>query len=98
MLEVAQLTKTRVLLPTTPTQSPYKPISQILEHIRSSMKEGEKEEIDVDIKIPSTILRGVLDNSPKGKAEDAIDYRSCKPKFRPVAGTATGRSEKVRNR
>ncbi|KAL5903028.1 hypothetical protein ACKVV7_011463 [Pyricularia oryzae] len=43
------------------------------------MKDGEREdEVDVDIEIPSTILRGVLDDSRKRKAEDAINCRSCK--------------------
>ncbi|KAK1991678.1 hypothetical protein LX36DRAFT_734733 [Colletotrichum falcatum] len=43
------------------------------------MKEGEnKEEINVNIKIPSKILRDVLNDSKKQKAEDSVDYRGCK--------------------
>lgn len=63
------LPKRRVFLPQKPTQSPYKPISQMLEHIKSSIKEkAKKEEININIDI----------DSRKRKAEDAIDCRSCK--------------------
>ncbi|KAH8745278.1 hypothetical protein F5883DRAFT_702966 [Diaporthe sp. PMI_573] len=43
------------------------------------MKEGEKEEeVEIDIEIPPTILKDVLDDSRKRKAEDADNFRSCK--------------------
>ncbi|RYP11599.1 hypothetical protein DL765_007699 [Monosporascus sp. GIB2] len=43
------------------------------------MKEGEKEEeVDVNIEIPPKILKDVLDDSRKRKAEDSIDCRNCK--------------------
>jgi hypothetical protein len=43
------------------------------------MKEGEKEEdVDVDIEIPPNILKNVLDNSRKRKADGLIDCRYCK--------------------
>lgn len=43
------------------------------------MKEGEKEEeVEVEIEIPPTILKDVLDDSRKRKADEANDLRSCK--------------------
>lgn len=43
------------------------------------MKEGGKEgEVQINAEIPSNILKDVLDDSRKRKAEDAIDYRSYK--------------------
>jgi hypothetical protein len=43
------------------------------------MKEGEKEkDVDVNIKIPPNILKNVLDNSRKWKADGSIDRRHCK--------------------
>lgn len=43
------------------------------------MKEGEKEgEVRINAEIPPNILKDVLDDSRKRKAEDAIDYRSYK--------------------
>ena len=43
------------------------------------MKEGETEEnVNVDIKIPPHILKHVLDNNRKRKADGAIDCRYCK--------------------
>jgi hypothetical protein len=43
------------------------------------MKEGEKEEdVDVNIKIPPNILKNVLDNSRKRKADGLINCRHCK--------------------
>ena len=43
------------------------------------MKEGEKEEdVDVNIEIPPNILKNVLDNSRKRKADGSIDCRHCK--------------------
>ena len=43
------------------------------------MKEGEKDEdVDVNINIPPHILKNVLDNSCKWKADDSINCRYCK--------------------
>ena len=43
------------------------------------MKEGEKEEdVDVNIEIPPNILKNILDNSRKQKADGSIDCRHCK--------------------
>lgn len=43
------------------------------------MKEGEKEEeVDINIEISPGILKDVLDDSCKRKAEDSIDCRACK--------------------
>jgi len=43
------------------------------------MKEGEKEEeVDVNIEIPPNILKNILDNSCKRKADSSIDCRHCK--------------------
>ncbi|WQF77118.1 hypothetical protein CDEST_02132 [Colletotrichum destructivum] len=54
-------------------------LEEIVRHIKGNMREGEnEEEVDVGIEIPSTILRDVLDDSRKRKAESSIDCRSCK--------------------
>ncbi|KAL1856459.1 hypothetical protein Daus18300_010726 [Diaporthe australafricana] len=43
------------------------------------MNEAEnEEEVEIDIEIPLTILKDVLDDSCKRKAEDADNFRSCK--------------------
>ena len=43
------------------------------------MEEGETEEdVDVSVEIPPHILKNVLDNSRKRKADDSIDCRHCK--------------------
>ena len=43
------------------------------------MKKGEKEEdVDVNIEIPPNILKNILDNSRKRKADGSIDCRHCK--------------------
>lgn len=61
------------------------------------MKEGEKEDnIQINIELPPNILRDVLDDSRKRKAENAINYRSyktralAKGKDRDVAEAAHG--------
>jgi hypothetical protein len=43
------------------------------------MKEGETEEdIDINIEIPPNILKNILDNSHKRKADSSTDYCHCK--------------------
>jgi hypothetical protein len=43
------------------------------------MKEGETEEdVDIDIEIPSSILKNVLDNSRKRISDGLTDRRHCK--------------------
>jgi hypothetical protein len=43
------------------------------------MKDREKEEdVDVNIEIPPNILKNILDNSCKQKADGSIDCRHCK--------------------
>jgi len=39
------------------------------------MKEGD---VDVSVEIPPNILKNILDNSRKRKADGSIDYRQCK--------------------
>jgi hypothetical protein len=54
-------------------------LEEIFHHIKGNIKEGEKEEeVEINIEIPPTILKDVLDDSRKRKAEDAGDCRSCK--------------------
>ncbi|KAF6783012.1 hypothetical protein CSOJ01_15944 [Colletotrichum sojae] len=54
-------------------------LEDIFNHIKGSMKEGEKEDdVDVNIEIPSRILGDILSNSRKRKAEDSIDCRGCR--------------------
>ena len=54
-------------------------LEDIFCHIKRNIKEGEREEdVDVDIKIPPYILKDVLDNSRKRKADGSIDFRQCK--------------------
>ena len=43
------------------------------------MKEGQTEEdVDVSIEIPPNILKNVLDNNRKRKADSSIDRRQCR--------------------
>lgn len=55
-------------------------LEEIISHIKANMKEGETEEdVDVDIEIPPHILKHVLDNNRKRKAEDvSADCCHCK--------------------
>ena len=54
-------------------------LEDIVCHIKANMKEGEKEEdVDVNVEIPPNILKSVLDNSRKRKADSSNDYRHCK--------------------
>ncbi|KAH6623189.1 hypothetical protein F5144DRAFT_623218 [Chaetomium tenue] len=54
-------------------------LEDIFHHIKGNMEEGEKEEdVDVNIEIPPQILKDVLDDSRKRKAEDSIGCRNCK--------------------
>lgn len=51
----------------------------IFHHIKGNIGEGRKEEdVDVNIEIPPQILKDVLDDSRKRKAEDSIGCRNCK--------------------
>ena len=54
-------------------------LEEIVCHIKANMKEGETEEdVNVDIEIPPHILRNILDNSRKRKADNSSDCRHCK--------------------
>ena len=54
-------------------------LEDIFHHIKGNMKEGEKEEeLDISIEIPPKILKDVLDDSRKRKADSSIDCRHCK--------------------
>lgn len=54
-------------------------LEEIVYHIKGNMEEGEKEEdVDVNIEIPANILKNVLDNSRKRKADSSTDCRHCK--------------------
>lgn len=54
-------------------------LEDIVGHIKSNMKEGEKEEdVDVNIEIPPNILKNILNDSRKRKADGSIDCRHCK--------------------
>jgi hypothetical protein len=54
-------------------------LEDIVCHHKANMKEGETEEdVDVNIEIPPHILKNVLDNSRKRKADGSIDCRHCK--------------------
>ncbi|KAK3376316.1 hypothetical protein B0T24DRAFT_217899 [Lasiosphaeria ovina] len=63
-------------------------LEDIFHHIKGNLKEGEREEdFDVNIEIPSKILKDVLDDNRKRKADDSIDYRNWKARRGdPVAG------------
>jgi len=59
------------------------------------MKEGEREEdVDVDIEILLYILKDVLDNSCKRKADGSVDYRQCKA-YVPVYGRCCDTTERI---
>src|SRR6266536_2680196 len=48
-------------------------------HIKGNMKEVEREEnVNINMEIPPNILKDVLDNSRKRKADGSIDCRQCK--------------------
>jgi len=54
-------------------------LEDIVHHIKDNMEEGEKEEgVDVNIEIPPHILKDVLDNSCKRKADSSADCHHCK--------------------
>jgi len=54
-------------------------LEEIVCHIKANMEEGETEEtVKVDIEIPPHILRNILDNSRKRKADSSSDCRHCK--------------------
>lgn len=56
-----------------------KHLEKLVNYIKSKMKAGDKvEDVDIDIDIPSHILKDVLDVSRKRKAEDPCDSRPCK--------------------
>ena len=48
-------------------------------HIKETTKEGEiEEDVDVRIEIPPHIIKNILENNRKRKADDSIDHRQCK--------------------
>jgi len=52
---------------------------EIFYYIKAKVKDEEKEEeVEIDIKIPLIILKDVLDDSYKQKAEDTNNFYSCK--------------------
>jgi hypothetical protein len=54
-------------------------LEDIVSYIKGNMKEGEKEvDVDINIKIPPSIIKDVLDNSRKRKADGSIDCPPCK--------------------
>lgn len=54
-------------------------LEEIVCYIKANMKEGETEEdVNVDIEIPPHILRNIMDNSRKRKADSPTDCRHCK--------------------
>lgn len=54
-------------------------LEEIVSHIKGNMTEGETEEdVDVDIEIPPRIVKNILDNSRKRKADSSTDCRNCK--------------------
>ncbi|KFY26196.1 hypothetical protein V491_01425 [Pseudogymnoascus sp. VKM F-3775] len=54
-------------------------LEEIVRHIKDNMKEGETEEdVDINIEIPSRILKNILDNSRKRKADGITNYRHYK--------------------
>lgn len=54
-------------------------LEALVRHIKGNIAEGGAEEdVDVSIEIPPHILKTVLDNSCKRKAEGSIDCRHCR--------------------
>ena len=54
-------------------------LEDIVSHIKGKMKEGENEEdVDINIEMPPSIVKDILDNSRKRKADGSIDCRPCK--------------------
>jgi hypothetical protein len=54
-------------------------LKDIVCHIKRNIKEGKTEEnVNINIKILPNILKDVLDNSRKRKADSFIDCRQCK--------------------
>jgi hypothetical protein len=54
-------------------------LEEIVYHIKGNIEEREKEEdVDINIKILSNILKNVLDNSCKQKADSSTDCCHCK--------------------
>jgi hypothetical protein len=50
-------------------------LEDIVRYIKGNIEEGEGEEdVDINIEIPANILKDVLDNSRKRKADGSIDY------------------------
>lgn len=49
---------------------------EIVGYIKETIKKGEtKENVDVRIKIPPYIIKNILENNRKRKANDFINYR-----------------------
>jgi hypothetical protein len=54
-------------------------LKEIVGHIKETMKEGETEEdVDVRIEIPPHIIKNIVENNRKRKADGSIDHRQCK--------------------
>jgi hypothetical protein len=54
-------------------------LEEIVSHIKGNITEGETEEdVDIDIEIPPHILKNILDNSRKRKADSSTDCGHCK--------------------
>ncbi|KAL5347584.1 hypothetical protein ACLOAV_006992 [Pseudogymnoascus australis] len=54
-------------------------LEDIVRHVKDNMKEGKTEEdVDIDIEIPSSILKNVSDNSGKRIADGLTNCRRCK--------------------
>ena len=54
-------------------------LEDIVSHVKGKMKEWENEEdVDINIEMPPSIVKDILDNSRKRKADGSIDCRPCK--------------------
>lgn len=54
-------------------------LEEIFNHHKAQMKEGEEEDdVDVGIEVPASILKDVLDDSRKRKAQSSTDCHPCK--------------------
>ncbi|OCK74576.1 hypothetical protein K432DRAFT_437915 [Lepidopterella palustris CBS 459.81] len=67
-------------------------LEEIVCHIKANIKEGEIEgDVNVDIEIPPHILRNILDNSRKRKADNPSNCRCCKVHIlESIPGEASG--------
>jgi hypothetical protein len=54
-------------------------LEEIVSYIKGNMTEGErKEDVDINIEIPPYILKNILDNYCKRKADSSTNCRHCK--------------------